>query len=1134
MKKILFTLIAALALGNAAIAQLDAGRTVSTRIADLLAQVPAGDSAELSSNAAEVAGLGREGILQLAGMLRPPGQGDNSKVEYALSGFSFYVTRPGREQWRALAQEAYAAGLENTSDGEVKAFLINQLQIVGGPESIAVLAPYLNGERLCGPAARALVQIGTSAAGAALEQALEGATERSQLSLIEALGDLRYGPAAETLAPYAESESKDVRKVALYALSNIADPASAKLLAGAAAASGYDFEATGATASYLRYIGRLIEDGQRNLAGKFARKLLKKTAAAELSHTRTAALSLLSKSGDAQKYLLKAMKNDDPQYRRAALQLAGNTIAEAGENPAIAAAWIKQLDRTDDPAVQAGILRMLGDSRVPAALPVVSGFLKNEDQQVRLAAIKAARQTGRTEALGSLLEVLKTGGEKEIAAVKEALLVMEDDDLPARISPAVSEMPAPARAALIDVLAARAATGNLELVLSEVKSPDTAVRASAFAALATMVTSEDLPSLFNLLNEVEDNKEISQVQDALISALEDTGNRPARVRLVLAEMEKASTGIRPRYLRLLANLGGEDALRAVATAFDKGDPAAKQAALEALTTWADAGAAAELYRISAQASGSTAAKALEGYINLVSQTGAPPAQKLLQLRKAMEMARTVEQKKRIIAEVQKTGTFPALMFAGRYLDEEDVAPAAAQAVMNIALDHKEYYGAAVRSLINKTNEVLQGQDADYQKEALRKHLAEMPAGEGFVSLFNGEDLSGWKGLVANPLERAEMDPATLAREQEKADERMRQGWYARDGELIFSGEGENICTVQEYGDFEMFIDWQIEKDGDAGIYLRGTPQVQIWDTARVDVGAQVGSGGLYNNKDHQSEPLLLADNAIGDWNTFHIIMKEERVTVYLNGQLVVDSVVMENYWDPAEPIFPVGQLELQAHGTRVAYRDIYVRRLSGETGAVTLSPQEQAEGFELLFDGTGLDKWTGNKEGYVAEGGNIVVYPDRGNGNLFTKEAYADFNFRFEFQLTPGANNGLGIRAPLEGDAAYEGMELQILDNTADIYKDLEVYQYHGSVYGVIPSKRGFLKPVGAWNQQEVIVKGNKVKVILNGEVILDGDIAEASRNGTMDHREHPGLKRRSGHIGFLGHGSVLRFRNIRIKDLAE
>ena len=155
-----------------------------------------------------------------------------------------------------------------------------------------------------------------------------------------------------------------------------------------------------------------------------------------------------------------------------------------------------------------------------------------------------------------------------------------------------------------------------------------------------------------------------------------------------------------------------------------------------------------------------------------------------------------------------------------------------------------------------------------------------------------------------------------------------------------------------------------------------------------------------------------------------------------------------------------------------------------------------------------------------------------GGGNLYTEKEYSDFIFRFEFQLTPGANNGLGIRAPLEGDAAYVGMELQILDNEAPIYADLKPYQYHGSVYGVIPAKRGFLKPVGEWNYEEVVVKGKNVKVILNGTVIVDGNIEEASKNGTMDHNEHPGLLRDKGHIGFLGHGSVLWFRNIRIKEL--
>lgn len=198
-----------------------------------------------------------------------------------------------------------------------------------------------------------------------------------------------------------------------------------------------------------------------------------------------------------------------------------------------------------------------------------------------------------------------------------------------------------------------------------------------------------------------------------------------------------------------------------------------------------------------------------------------------------------------------------------------------------------------------------------------------------------------------------------------------------------------------------------------------------------------------------------------------------------------------------------------------------------------LSAEEQKQGFKVLFDGTNMNSWTGNTAGYICEEGAIVCHPGAGGGgNLYTVDEYGNFNYRFEFMLTPGANNGLGIRTPLEGDAAYVGMELQILDNESPIYAELQPYQYHGSVYGIIPAKRGFLKPVGEWNTEEVIANGNHITVILNGTVIVDGDIAKATKNGTPDHREHPGLFNKKGHIGFLGHGSLVKFRNIRVKPL--
>lgn len=197
--------------------------------------------------------------------------------------------------------------------------------------------------------------------------------------------------------------------------------------------------------------------------------------------------------------------------------------------------------------------------------------------------------------------------------------------------------------------------------------------------------------------------------------------------------------------------------------------------------------------------------------------------------------------------------------------------------------------------------------------------------EGFTALFNGKDLSGWKGLVADPVQRAKMTPEQLKEAQKKADESMRQHWNPVDGMLVFDGKGDNLCTAKDYGDFEMLVDWKIKEKGDSGIYLRGSPQVQIWDLKNDN--AYVGSGGLYNNQKNAAIPLCVADKPVGEWNTFRIIMIGDKVTVYLNNKLVVDNTVLENYWERNKPIYPTGAIELQNHGNTLYFKNIYVREL---------------------------------------------------------------------------------------------------------------------------------------------------------------------------------------------------------------
>ena len=190
-------------------------------------------------------------------------------------------------------------------------------------------------------------------------------------------------------------------------------------------------------------------------------------------------------------------------------------------------------------------------------------------------------------------------------------------------------------------------------------------------------------------------------------------------------------------------------------------------------------------------------------------------------------------------------------------------------------------------------------------------------------------------------------------------------------------------------------------------------------------------------------------------------------------------------------------------------------------------------GFVSLFDGKTLNGWTlvhgRGPGGYVVKDG-LLVCPKDGGGNLLTEKEYANFAFRFEFRIEPGGNNGVGIRTPLEGDAAYVGMEIQILDDDAPQYKDLRPGQYHGSIYDVVPAKRGSIKKAGEWNEEEILADGRHIKVTVNGHVIVDANLDDVKDPAVL--KKHPGLARTKGHIGFLGHGALVEFRNIRIKEL--
>lgn len=408
---------------------------------------------------------------------------------------------------------------------------------------------------------------------------------------------------------------------------------------------------------------------------------------------------------------------------------------------------------------------------------------------------------------------------------------------------------------------------------------------------------------------------------------------------------------------------------------------------------------------------------------------------------------------------------------------------------------------------------------------------------GFVALFNGKDLAGWHGDdTKDPRKFQAMSEEEQAAAREKSLEDINKHWTIQDVDLVNDGHGLYLTTDKNYGDYELWIDYKTVPKADSGIYLKGVPQVQIWDWTdeeKFKLGANKGSGGLWNNSPGKpgKDPFVLADKPFGEWNRFHIIQVGARTTISLNDHLVVDNAILENYFDRKLPLVPRGPIQLQTHGGEIRWKNIFLREIPAWEANLRLQRKENLDGFVSLFNGSDLAGWAGSVENYEVVDGAIRCKAGKG-GVLRTNDEYADFVVALEFKLPPKGNNGLAIRYPGEGDTAYVGMcELQVLDNDHPQYGTLDQRQYHGSAYGMAPAARGYHRPIGEWNYQEVTVVGSTIKVELNGSVILDTDLGKVTEY--MANSPHPGKERTKGYFGFAGHSDPVSFRNVRIKPLA-
>jgi len=896
-------------------------RLVKTKVADVLALLPATDNQQAVRLFKEVINLGDEGLQLITEGVQPNGMEAGISSRYAVSLLTHYATT---KEEKAKIERAYLAALKKANNAEVKAYFMDNLKLVGSNESVTVLKEFIGNNEPYDPAISTLVSIGTEDARKVLLTVLPEQPVETQIRLIKALGELNYQPALAAITSFASGENALLKKQALWTIALMADAGSYSVLLQQAKNVGFKNDPTEATTALVEYLHQMTTKGNYALAKEISMSLLDNTADASQQHFRLAALKGLThaEAEASVALLIKERSRFDDEYQKEVLKIA---VSSAGSASALKL-WKKEYKKAPGIA-QADILSMLAkanrhDEFVETMLVPALSSSHTAVRTTSASEIAVFKNKKFTPALLDYL--LRSTDDAELAAARAAILQVADKDTDALIAQKLEAASSKNKVALLQILAARRATNHFNIVAKQTTSADVAVKAAAYAALANVSSCSNVSELLKMLSSNENENELKAIQASLISAMDKNA---------VTLINEAYANQKIKLLPVLPYLNDAGALEKAIAAFYHGSENEKEVAFDALRNWQNNEAVRTLLSIRKNESlKKYHMQALQSFIMQVGKSSWPDDQKLLMLREGMTLTSDKKEKAAVIRAAGNVRTFLSLMFVADYLDDAELSSVASRSAMQIALPTADakpgLTGAEVRKTLERMLNKLTGPDSQYERIDILTYLEDMPFTKGYESIFNGKDLSGWQGLVENPIARAKMTKEVLAKKQAEANAKVKENWSVKDGMIVFQGDGANLCTTRPYGDFEMIVDWKLSKNGDSGIYLRGSPQVQIWDIARVDAGAQVGSGGLYNNQKGRSTPLVVADNPIGEWNTFYIKMVGDRVTVHLNGVLVVDNVVLENYWDRSLPIFSEEDIELQAHGTDLAFRNIYVKELN--------------------------------------------------------------------------------------------------------------------------------------------------------------------------------------------------------------
>ncbi|MGB9906150.1 MAG: family 16 glycoside hydrolase [Candidatus Saccharicenans sp.] len=885
-----------------------------------LRQLPAADQSEAGSIFSEMLEAGSPVFQELGRRLVSPGEADDSLVRLAIDGLVTRAGLPGYErQKESLAADLLLLAATNRPD-EVKKFLLEEAQYLISQKHLKLLAAHLLNPALAEYAVKAMLR----APGPELEKILLDNLDRipnkAKIPVLEALGRLHSRSAVPRLKLLAVSADPEIKNTALTALAEIADPSAEPLLASIPTLSS-SWERRQALALYLRFARRLAQNGYREKAREIAEKSAEILTDRDEVALRGESLSLLVElQGEkAIPAIIKGVWSEQPAYRQQALNLA----RKYGW-PSLNRVLMESLASLP-PENKAAVIEFLGQTARPGQLPaeVIEPLLEAQEEAVRLAAIRSFFNLKKEEAVPSLLSVLNRS-EGQARLILALLKTLKPETYKSKLIEIFPQLPETSQMAVLGELEDFLGPEWKGVVLPVIDSENPELKKTAVERLALVVGGEDLDWVVDRLATSEDPALLAGWQKAVVAAAVQIPDQTQRQKKVLSLLAKKTGKEKANLLKMLYQVGGPECLKAVVKSLNDKSTEISGAALASLTNWPELEAVPHLVNlIKNNPDRKIRYLAFQGLARLMKTPTATNEEKLMALQEVKLLATYPDEKNFMLSAWASIKDIKALKEISEFFSDENLRDRAVSLACRLARPVAGEEGLKGFETIMILKKALPFLKEDLEIQETEDYLDKLLKQEGFGPLFNRKDLLGWKGLVGDPVQRARMKPEELAAQQKKADEDMRQHWKVIDGVVVFDGKGHSLCTAKDYCDFEMFVDWKIEPGGDSGIYLRGSPQVQIWDPAQWPEG----SGGLYNNQRNPNKPLKCADNPVGTWNTFYIKMVDERVTVYFNGQLVVDNVVMENYWERDKPIYRCGQIELQAHNTPLYFKNIYIREI---------------------------------------------------------------------------------------------------------------------------------------------------------------------------------------------------------------